>query len=149
MSEPKNIERRAATFLRQGVMLSAGLFLLGLLIVQVGYFWQLQMPLIVSAVYLLVIEMAAGLVWKRVASKSLDSMPTFLMGLSGVRFLLAIGVLFFYWLLSGGEKMLTFICVFAVFYFAMLLHHIFFFSLRNKTEKDSQRKPNDLQNERQ
>ena len=85
MSEPKNIERRAATFLRQGVMLSAGLFLLGLLIVQVGYFWQLQMPLIVSAVYLLVIEMAAGLVWKRVARKSLDRMPTFLMGLSGGR----------------------------------------------------------------
>lgn len=111
----------------QTIMLCAALYLLGLLLMSVTWRQSLQTPLIVSAVYALVFEKTEIVLWRRVTLKAPDSLPTFFMAVSGFRFLSALLVMLVYYLACGRETMLTFVLVFAVFYVAMLVHHVCFF----------------------
>lgn len=111
----------------QSIMLCAALYLLGLLLMSVAYLQSLQTPLIVSVLYALIFEKVEIVVWRRIAQKSTDSLPTFFMAVSGFRFLLAMLVMLVYYLVNGRETMLTFVLVFAVCYVVMLVHHVCFF----------------------
>jgi hypothetical protein len=68
-----------------------------------------------------------GLVWRYIAKNSPDNLPTFFTAVSGFRLLLALAVMFVYYLLNK-ETMLSFFIVFMVFYVASLAHHSFFFA---------------------
>lgn len=118
---------RAARYFRQSVTLLAALFLAGLLLASTGTVADIVTPLVVSAVYALVLETVEIRVWERIATRSADSLPTFFMAASGFRFMAALVVMFAYFLLAGREGMPRFILVFAVFYLAALVHHSLFF----------------------
>lgn len=85
-------------------------------------------PFIVSGIYTMMVEVADACIWKKVATKSPDSLPTFFMAVSGFRMLIAIGVLLVCWMVVGREMMLTYGIVLMCFYFAMLMHHSLFFA---------------------
>ena len=93
------IRKTSINYIRQGLYISAALFLLTLLVMQV---WFLK--------------------------NSPDSLPTFFTAVSGFRLLLALAVMFVYYLLDNNDTMLKFFIVFMVFYVASLAHHTVFFS---------------------
>ena len=132
-NRPDSIEKRYWKYLRQGVSLCAALFFLLLLVA--SQYPSLVLPLAVSAAYALVVEVADAIAWRKVAAGSPDSMPTFFMAVSGLRFMVALVVMFVYFLLAGKTgkaDMGTFILIFALFYVAVLLHHTLFFARRRK-----------------
>lgn len=132
MSHTKDIDTCCKTYIKQSLYLYVALFLLGLLVAQVGRLEGLLTPLVVGVLFALVIETVEAQVWKRVAKRSVDGLPAFFMATSGFRFLLALAVMFVYFLFTGRASMLLFVLVFAVFYVAMLVHHALFFSIRGE-----------------
>lgn len=107
------------------------LALLAIGVYGVGELWQgyaVALPLVVSSVVFLIIELADILIWSRVVIKSPDNLPTFFLGVSGVRMLLCVLVFFVYYFVVERQAMLLFLCVFALYYVAMLVHHATFFS---------------------
>ena len=106
------IRKMSINYMRQGLYISAALFLLTLLVMQV-WFLDLLTPAIVSVAFTLVVCGTIGIVWHYVAKNSPDSLPTFFTAVSGFRLLLA---------------MLRFFIVFMVFYVASLAHHTIFFA---------------------
>ena len=134
-NRPDDIGKRYWKYLRQGVSLCAALFFL--LLLMASQYPSLVLPLAVSAVYALVVEVADAVAWRKVAAGSPDSMPTFFMAVSGLRFMVALVVMFVYFLLAGKTgkaDMGTFILIFALFYVAVLLHHTLFFARRRKKD---------------
>lgn len=134
-NRPDDIDKRYWKYLRQGVSLCAALFFL--LLLMASQYPSLVLPLAVSAVYALVVEVADAVAWRKVAAGSPDSMPTFFMAVSGLRFMVAMVVMFVYFLLAGKTgkaDMGTFILIFALFYVAVLLHHTLFFARRRKKD---------------
>ena len=121
------IRKRSINYMRQGLYISAALFLLTLLVMQV-WFLDLLTPAIVSVVFTLVVCGTIGIVWHYVAKNSPDSLPTFYTAVSGFRLLLALAVMFVYYLLDSNDTMLSFFLVFMVFYVASLAHHTVFFA---------------------
>ena len=89
---------------------------------------ELGTPLLVSVVFSLVVEIADGLVWKKVASNNPEGLTTFYTAVSGFRMLIALFTLFICYLIVGREQMLRFCIVFMMFYFVFLVHHSVFFS---------------------
>lgn len=120
------IRKMSINYIRQGLYVSAALFLLTLLVMQV-WFLDLLTPAIVSVAFTLFVCFTIGLVWRYVAKNSPDNLPTFFTAVSGFRLLLALAVMFVYYLLNK-ETMLNFFLVFMVFYVASLAHHTFFFA---------------------
>lgn len=134
-NRPDDIDKRYWKYLRQGVSLCAALFFL--LLLMASQYPSLVLPLAVSAVYALVVEVADAVAWRKVAAGSPDSMPTFFMAVSGLRFMVALVVMFVYFLLAGKTgkaDMGTFILIFALFYVAVLFHHTLFFARRRKKD---------------
>ncbi|MBR1462164.1 MAG: hypothetical protein IJ604_02125 [Prevotella sp.] len=123
-----DIDQMSKRYIRQGILLTAGLFLLGLLVVSIWYKYELVVPLIVSALFILAIELADALIWRRVAKKSPGNLASFYTGASGFRLLLSLLLLFIYYLIVGRDNMLPFFLVFICFYVASLIHHSVFFS---------------------
>ena len=121
------IRKRSINYMRQGLLLTAALFLLTLLVMQV-WFLDLLTPAIVSVAFTLIVCFTIGLVWRYVAKNSPDSLPTFFTAVSGFRLLLALAVMFVYYLLDSNDTMLRFFIVFMVFYVASLVHHTVFFA---------------------
>ena len=121
------IRKMSINYIRQGLYISSALFLLTLLVMQV---WLLDLltPAIVSVAFTLLVCFTIGLVWRYVAKNSPDSLPTFFTAVSGFRLLLALAVMFVYYLLDNNDTMLSFFLVFMVFYVASLAHHTLFFA---------------------
>lgn len=117
--------------MKQGIFFVAGFFLIGLFVIQVGNLGNIFTPLIISAIYALILEVADAQIWKRIAKHASDSMSNFFMGASAFRMLSALVVLFVYYFICGRSAMLVFFLVFAVFYVIILVHHTAFF--RNHT----------------
>ena len=120
------IRKVSLSYMRQGLYFSAALFLLTLLVMQV-WFLDLLMPAIISVAFTLLMCFTIGLLWRYIAKNSPDSLPTFFTAVSGFRLLLALAVMFVYYLLNK-ETMLNFFLVFMVFYVASLAHHTIFFA---------------------
>ena len=126
----KNIEKLSIAYMRYGVMVAVALALVGLMVMQI-WFLDLLTPIIVSVAFSLVTCVAIAQIWRRVAQNSPDSLPTFFTAVSGFRLLLALAVMFVYYLVDNQDSMLRFIMVFIVFYFGMLIHHSIFFARIN------------------
>ena len=120
-------------YIRQTVQIVFALFLLELLVLQLVGSELLLTPILVSVGFALLVESGDALLWKRLESKEDESKATFFMAVSGFRFLLALLVLFIYYLNTDRGGMAAFLLLFAPFYLAVLAHHSVFFShLRNK-----------------
>lgn len=115
-------------YVRQGILLSAALAIIVLIVMQVWHLKELLTPLIVSAIFSVVVDSADALIWRRVALKSPDRLPTFYTSVSGFRMLLALAVMLTYYLATSGEAILQFFLVFIAFYVMLLVHHVRFFS---------------------
>lgn len=126
----KSIKKLSIAYMRYGVMVAVALALVGLMVMQI-WFLDLLTPIIVSVVFSLVTCVAIAQIWKRVAQNSPDSLPTFFTAVSGFRLLLALAVMFVYYLVDNQDSMLRFFMVFIVFYFGMLIHHSIFFARIN------------------
>ena len=123
-----NINQLSKRYMRQQLYLTAALFLISLLVMRVWFLDGLLVPAIISSAFTLVIATVIGLVWRRIATQASDSLPTFFTAVSGFRLLLALLVMFIYYLVYGRDHMLIFFLVFMVFYFASLTHHSVFFA---------------------
>jgi len=123
----QNVEKLSKAYMRQELMLTAAVFLVALLVMQV-WFLDLLTPIVVGACFTLVVFVTIALVWRRVAKSSPESLPTFYMAVSGFRMLLALAVMFVYYLVAGRDRMLSFFLVFMVYYLASLAHHSIFFA---------------------
>ena len=125
-----DIQKLSIAYIRQGLMVTVTLALVAFLVMQVKYL-NLLTPVIVSVVYSLVMCVSVALIWRRVAQSAADSLPTFFTAVSGFRMLLALAVMFVYYLVDTQDSMLSFFMVFIAFYFAMLAHHTIFFARIN------------------
>ncbi len=123
-----DISKISKQYMRQQLFLTAALFLIILLVMQVRSFDGLLTPAIVGSAFTLVVAGAITMIWARVASQSPDGLPTFFTAVSGFRLLLALAVMFVYYLACGRAQMLPFFLVFMAFYFASLAHHSVFFA---------------------
>ena len=123
-----DINKLSISYLRQELYLSIGLLLIALLVMRVWFIDGLLTPTIIATVFTLVVSAAIGMIWRRVAKSSPESLPTFFTAVSGFRLLLALAVMFIYYLVFGRSAMLLFFVVFIVFYFVSLAHHSIFFA---------------------
>ena len=89
---------------------------------------DLLAEMIVSSSFLLVTGVAIALIWRWVASNHKESLPTFFTAVSGFRLLLALGVMFAWYLADKNDTMLQFFMVFMAYYVVSLVHHSFFFA---------------------
>ena len=128
LSMKQSIDKLSFSYMRQGLLLTAALFLIILLVVQIWFLNVLLTPAYVSIAFTLVVYLTIGLVWRRVAKNSPESLPTFFTAVSGFRLLLALAVMFVYYLLDKGDTMLQFFLVFMAFYIVSLAHHTLFFA---------------------
>lgn len=122
----QDVRKLSKDYLKQGLYLTVALSLVTLLVMQVWYL-DLLSAVIVSAAFTLVVCLVVGLVWRRVAERSPESLPTFFTAVSGFRLLLALAVMLVYYLVDK-ESMLRFFLVFIAFYFVALAHHSIFFA---------------------
>ena len=111
-----DIDKLSKRYARQELLLTAALFLITLLVMRVWYLDELLVPVIVSAAFTLVVSTALAVIWRKVATKSPDSLPTFFTAASAFRMLLALAVMFVYYLVNGRDAMLVFFLVFMAFY---------------------------------
>lgn len=108
----------------------------------VGSVWLLagmMAPVVVGSVFSIVVVLADGLTWRKIAQKAPDSLPTFFMAVSGVRMLLALAVMFVYYFVAGSQSMLMFFLVFMAYYIVILVHHTIFFA-KDRTAANEQKK---------
>ncbi len=122
------INKMCMSYIRQELYIAVALFLICLMVMQVWFLDSILPPAIVSVIFTLVLAVAVGLVWRRVAIGSPESLPTFFTAVSGFRLLLALAVMFVYYLVAGRSAMLVFFLVFMVFYVVSLAHHTIFFA---------------------
>ena len=123
-----NIKTLSRQYMRQQLYLTAALFLIILMLMQVWLLDCLLWPTVISVFFTLVVAGVIGVVWARIAKQSPESLPTFFTAVSGFRLLLALAVMFVYYLVNGRDSMLSFFLVFMVFYFVSLGHHSIFFA---------------------
>jgi len=123
-----DIDKLSKRYARQELLLTAALFLITLLVMRVWYLDELLVPVIVSAAFTLVVSTALAVIWRKVATKSPDSLPTFFTAASAFRMLMALAVMFVYYLVNGRDAMLVFFLVFMAFYLVSLIHHSVFFA---------------------
>ena len=123
----QSVEKLSKNYMKQGLFIAVGLTLITLLVMQV-WFLDLLTPAIISAVFALIMCWTIGLIWRRVAKRSPESLPTFFTAVSGFRLLLALAVMFVYYLVDTHDSMLRFFLVFMAFYIVSLVHHTIFFA---------------------
>lgn len=122
-----DVERLCRQYIRQSVFLIIGLSLLGLLVMQLSMLDGLLHPILYSVVFAFIIEVADALIWRRVALRAPDSLPTFLLGVSVCRMLAALAFIFIYYMTSDADNILLFLLVFMAYYFMLMAHHTIFF----------------------
>lgn len=123
----QNVDKLSKNYMRQGLYLTVALSLLTLLVMRV-WFLDLLMAVLISATFALVVCWTIGLVWRQVAKRSPESLPTFFTAVSGCRLLLALAVMFVYYLTDTSDSMIRFFLVFMAFYIFSLVHHSIFFA---------------------
>lgn len=117
---------------KESTLLITSLMLIAFIVMNVWLLDRILTPLIVSVIFSVLVENIDILIWKRVARRSPESLPTFFMGVSGFRMLLGVIVIFIYYLVAEQETMLSFFVVFVIFYVTLLIHHTLFFVRINK-----------------
>ena len=122
-----SIQEKSRKYILQSIVLCCILIICGFVAMKI---WSLELwtPIIVSLCFILVVDIASALVFRWVATKHSDMLPTFITGVSGFRFLAALVVMAVWYVLSDRTSMMQFIMVFLVYYMASLIHHSIFFS---------------------
>ena len=122
-----SIQEESRNYIVQSIVLCCILTICGFVAMKV---WSLDLwtPIIVSLCFILVVDIASALVFRWVATKHSDMLPTFITGVSGFRFLAALVVIAVWYVISDRTSMMQFIMVFLVYYMASLIHHSIFFS---------------------
>ena len=122
-----SIQENSRNYIVQSIVLCCILTICGFVAMKM---WSLDLwtPIIVSLCFILVVDIASALVFRWVATKHSDMLPTFITGVSGFRFLAALVVMAVWYVLSDRTSMMQFIMVFLVYYMASLIHHSIFFS---------------------
>jgi len=92
--------------------------------------WSLDLmsAIVVSACFMLVVDIASALIFRWVADRHSDMLPSFFTGVSGFRFLAALVLLAVWYVTSDRTAMLMFILVFFIYYMVSLIHQSIFFS---------------------
>ncbi len=98
------------------------------IIVEKVFSLDLLTEMIVSSSFLLLTGIVIALIWRWVALNHKDSLPTYFTAVSGFRLLLALAVMFVYYLTDSRDSMLQFFLVFMAYYIVSLVHHTFFFA---------------------
>ncbi|MBR7018724.1 MAG: hypothetical protein IKH99_07765 [Prevotella sp.] len=98
------------------------------IIVEKVFSLDLLTEMIVSSSFLLLTGIVIALIWRWVALNHKDSLPTYFTAVSGFRLLLALAVMFVYYLTDSRDSMLQFFLVFMAYYVVSLVHHTFFFA---------------------
>ena len=121
------IQEESRNYIVQSIVLCCILAICGFVAMKM---WSLDLwtPIIVSLCFILVVDIVSALVFRWVATKHSDMLPTFITGVSGFRFLAALVVMAVWYVLSDRTSMMQFIMVFLVYYMASLIHHSIFFS---------------------
>ena len=122
-----DINKASRNFIVQSMILCCVLTVCGFAAMKV---WSLDLlsAIIVSACFVLVIDIASALVFCWVATKHSDMLPTFITGVSGFRFLAALVVMAVWYVISDRNSMMQFIIVFLIYYIVSLIHHSITFS---------------------
>ena len=122
-----NISKECSRYIVQSIALFAILTLCGFLAMKL-WLLDLTAAIIVSGSFVLVIDVASAFLFRWLATKHSDMLPTFITGVSGFRFLAALVVMAIWFVLSDRTSMGQFIVVFGIFYLLSLIHHSIFFS---------------------
>ena len=122
-----DINKQCKKYILQTVFIFA---VMNSIVIIVQKMWGLDLlaEMIVSSSFLLVTGVAIALIWRWVASNHKESLPTFFTAVSGFRLLLALGVMFGWYLADKNDTMLQFFMVFMAYYVVSLVHHSFFFA---------------------
>lgn len=123
-----DIDKLSKRYALQDIGLTVLLSAIGIVAMQMGWVSGVLVPLIVGACFALCVGLADAFIWRFVAKKHPDSLPTFFTAVSGFRLLLALVVFFVYYLAIGRQSMLSFFLVFMAFYLMSLVHHTAFFA---------------------
>ena len=126
-----NITKQCINFIVESLFLVTSINLGCYFAMQLGGY-DLLAAQIVSTLFILVFEITTVLVWRWVAMKHRNMLPSFFTGVSGFRFLGALLVMSVWYLVVGKENIMVFLIVFFVFYFVSLIHHSIFFSRMSK-----------------
>ena len=128
MQGKKDIAKLGRRYTIQTVLTVVVLVVVGVALSVFAHVSGLVAPLVVSAVFALVVDLADIYVWSRVARGNGNMLPTFFSAVSGFRMLLAIGTLVGCYIAVGRSAMLEYCLVFMVFYLSIIVHHSVFFS---------------------
>lgn len=122
-----DINKQCKKYILQTVFIFA---VMNSIVIIVQKMWGLDLlaEMIVSSSFLLVTGVVIALIWRWVASNHKESLPTFFTSVSGFRLLLALGVMFAWYLADKNDTMLQFFMVFMAYYVVSLVHHSFFFA---------------------
>jgi uncharacterized membrane protein len=122
-----DINKQCKKYILQTIFIFA---VMNSIVIIVQKMWGLDLlaEMIVSSSFLLVTGVAIALTWRWVASSHKESLPTFFTAVSGFRLLLALGVMFGWYLADKNDTMLQFFMVFMAYYVVSLVHHSFFFA---------------------
>jgi hypothetical protein len=122
-----DINKQCKKYILQTIFIFA---VMNSIVIIVQKMWGLDLlaEMIVSSSFLLVTGVAIALIWRWVVSSHKESLPTFFTAVSGFRLLLALGVMFAWYLADKNDTMLQFFMVFMAYYVVSLVHHSFFFA---------------------
>ena len=126
-----NITKQCINFIVESLFLVTSINLGCYFAMQLGGY-DLLAAQIVGTLFFLVFEITTVLVWRWVALKHRNMLPSFFTDASGFRFLGALLVMTVWYLAVGKENIMVFLVVFFVFYFVSLIHHSIFFSRMSK-----------------
>ena len=133
MLENTEIAKLSRRFVCQSAL---AVVLLSLAVVSLSLFAHvggLARPLVVSAVFALVVELADIAIWSRVAEGEGKMLPTFFSAVSGFRMLLGLAVCVGGYIAVERDAMAEYCLVFMVFYLWVIIHHSVFFSRVSNT----------------
>ncbi|GAB6962820.1 hypothetical protein [Prevotella fusca] len=123
-------------YYKTSLWIIAGLYLIGLLVVQLTQHPSYITMLTISAVYSLIITSVYGGAWKGVASQSPAVLSKFYLVASGLRMLLAFLVLLVYaFVVKERTMILSFAVIFMVFYLVLLAFDTVYFYKVEKNNK--------------
>jgi hypothetical protein len=122
-----DINKQCKKYILQTIFIFA---VMNSIVIIVQKMWGLDLlaEMIVSSSFLLVTGVVIALIWRWVASSHKESLPTFFTAVSGFRLLLALGVMFGWYLADKNDTMLQFFMVFMAYYVVSLVHHSSFFA---------------------
>ena len=122
-----DINKQCKKYILQTIFIFA---VMNSIVIIVQKMWGLDLlaEMIVSSSFLLVTGVIIALIWRWVVSSHKESLPTFFTAVSGFRLLLALGVMFGWYLADKNDTMLQFFMVFMAYYVVSLVHHSFFFA---------------------